>query len=118
MGIERIVLMLETLGLTDDIAPEVDVYVTAMGDNCIAEAMKVATQLRQDLPSLKVMSHCGGGNFKKQMKRADKSGAQFAIIIGENELANNQVAIKPLRNNNEQELVARDALAAKIAQLI
>lgn len=118
MGIERIVLMLETLGLTDDIAPEVDVYVTAMGDNCIAEAMKVATQLRQDLPSLKVMSHCGGGNFKKQMKRADKSGAQFAIIIGENELANNQVAIKPLRNNNEQELVAREALAAKIAQLI
>lgn len=64
------------------------------------------------------MSHCGGGNFKKQMKRADKSGAQFALIIGENEIANNQVAIKPLRTNNEQQLVTRSELVAKIAELI
>ena len=58
------------------------------------------------------------GNFKKQMKRADKSGAQYALIIGENEIANNQVAIKPLRNNNEQQLVSRTELVAKIAELI
>jgi histidyl-tRNA synthetase len=89
-----------------------------MGDNCVVEAIKVAQELRQHLPTLKVMSHCGGGNFKKQMKRADKSGAQFAIIIGENEIANNQVAIKPLRNNNEQQLVTRSELVTKIAELI
>jgi histidyl-tRNA synthetase len=118
MGLERIVLLLETLELTNDIAAEVDVYVTAMGDNCLVEAIKVAAELRQQLPTLKVMSHCGGGNFKKQMKRADKSGAQYALIIGENEIANNQVAIKPLRNNNEQQLVARDELVTKIAELI
>ena len=118
MGLERIVLLLETLELTNDIAAEVDVYVTAMGDNCLVEAIKVAAELRQQLPTLKVMSHCGGGNFKKQMKRADKSGAQYAIIIGENEIANNQVAIKPLRNNNEQQLVARTELVTKIAELI
>jgi histidyl-tRNA synthetase len=118
MGLERIVLLLETLGLNQDIAPEVDVYVTAMGDSCLVEAFKVAQELRQALPELKVMSHCGGGNVKKQMKRADKSGAAYAIIIGENELANNQVAIKPLRNNNQQELVARDALAETISALI
>lgn len=118
MGLERIVLLLETLELNDDIAPEVDIYVTAMGDNCLVEAIKVAQELRQGLPSLKVMSHCGGGNFKKQMKRADKSGAQFALIIGENEIANNQVAIKPLRNNNEQQLVTRSELVTKIAELI
>ncbi|UCX05394.1 histidine--tRNA ligase [Shewanella sp. HL-SH8] len=118
MGLERIVLLLETLELNDDIAPEVDIYVTAMGDNCLVEAIKVAQELRQGLPSLKVMSHCGGGNFKKQMKRADKSGAQFALIIGENEITNNQVAIKPLRNNNEQQLVTRSELVAKIAELI
>ncbi|ABE54543.1 histidyl-tRNA synthetase [Shewanella denitrificans OS217] len=118
MGLERIVLLLETLGLNQDIAPEVDVYVTAMGDSCLVEAFKVAQELRQALPGLKVMSHCGGGNVKKQMKRADKSGAAYAIIIGENELANNQVAIKPLRNNNQQELVARDALAETISALI
>lgn len=118
MGLERIVLLLETLALTNDIAAEVDVYVTAMGDNCLVEAIKVAAELRQQLPTLKVMSHCGGGNFKKQMKRADKSGAQYALIIGENEVANNQVAIKPLRNNNEQQLVARTELVTKIAELI
>ena len=118
MGLERIVLLLETLELTQDIAAEVDVYVTVMGDNCLVEAIKVAQELRQNLPKLKVMSHCGGGNFKKQMKRADKSGAQFALIIGENEVANNQVVIKPLRTNNEQQLVTRNQLVAKIAELI
>lgn len=118
MGLERIVLLLETLELTSDIAPEVDIYVTAMGDNCVVEAIKVAQELRQQLPTLKVMSHCGGGNFKKQMKRADKSGAQFALIIGENEVANNQVAIKPLRTKDEQKLVTRSELVTKIAELI
>jgi histidyl-tRNA synthetase len=89
-----------------------------MGDNCVVEAIKVAQELRQQLPTLKVMSHCGGGNFKKQMKRADKSGAQFALIIGENEVANNQVAIKPLRTKDEQQLVTRSELVTKIAELI
>ncbi|WP_025821987.1 histidine--tRNA ligase [Shewanella marina] len=118
MGLERIVLLLDTLGLVDDIAPEVDVYVTAMGDSCRIEAIKVAQELRKAMPDLKVMSHCGGGNFKKQMKRADKSGAAIALIIGESELENNQVAVKHLRNNNEQIMVARMDLVTVIAELI
>nr|WP_283104234.1 histidine--tRNA ligase [Shewanella gelidimarina] len=118
MGLERIVLLLETLELDKDVKPAVDVYVTAMGDNCRVEAIKVAQELRASLPSLKVMSHCGGGNFKKQMKRADKSGAAVALVIGEDELANNQVAVKYLREDKAQELVARDALATYIAELI
>ncbi|WP_299569808.1 histidine--tRNA ligase [uncultured Shewanella sp.] len=117
MGLERIVLLLETLELNKDVAPVVDVYVTAMGENCLVEAIKIAQELRQSLPQLKVMSHCGGGNFKKQMKRADKSGAEYALIIGENEIANQQVAVKPLRNKNEQLLVARDDLATTIKSL-
>ncbi|MBE7215899.1 histidine--tRNA ligase [Shewanella benthica] len=118
MGLERIVLMLETLELTDDIPATVDVYVTAMGDASKIEAIKIAQALRSDLPGLRVMSHCGGGNFKKQMKRADKSGALIALVIGEDELASNQVAIKYLREKKEQALVARDGLAAYIAELI
>ena len=118
MGLERIVLMLETLELTDDIPATVDVYVTAMGDASKVEAIKIAQALRSDLPGLRVMSHCGGGNFKKQMKRADKSGALIALVIGEDELASNQVAIKYLREKKEQALVARDGLAAYIAELI
>ncbi|QQX81711.1 histidine--tRNA ligase [Shewanella sp. KX20019] len=118
MGLERIVLLLETLELDKDVKPAVDVYVTAMGDNCRVEAIKVAQELRTSLPNLRVMSHCGGGNFKKQMKRADKSGAAVALVIGEDELANNQVAVKYLREDKAQELVARDALATYIAELI
>ena len=118
MGLERIVLMLETLALTSDIASTVDVYVTAMGDASKIEAIKIAESLRSELPNLRVMSHCGGGNFKKQMKRADKSGAKIALVIGDDEIANEQVAVKYLREKKEQELVARDGLATYIAQQI
>ncbi|MCE9790779.1 histidine--tRNA ligase [Shewanella indica] len=118
MGLERIVLLLETLELNADVAAEVDVYVTAMGDDCVIEAMKIAQELREKLSKLKVMSHCGGGNFKKQMKRADKSGAGFALIIGETELANNKVAVKPLRGDGAQQDVERQALADYLAELI
>ncbi|WP_417764174.1 histidine--tRNA ligase [Shewanella chilikensis] len=118
MGLERIVLLLETLELNADVAAEVDVYVTAMGDDCVIEAMKIAQELREKRPKLKVMSHCGGGNFKKQMKRADKSGAGFALIIGETELANNKVAVKPLRGDGAQQDVERQALADYLAELI
>ncbi|MCP3130228.1 histidine--tRNA ligase [Shewanella sp. KJ2020] len=117
MGLERIVLLLETLELNKDIPPEVDVYVTAMGDSCLVEAIKVAQELRSALPTLKVMSHCGGGNVKKQMKRADKSGAQVALLIGEEELAEGMVTVKYLRNDIEQQRVARSALSAFLAEL-
>ncbi|MCK7631602.1 histidine--tRNA ligase [Shewanella sp. JNE10-2] len=117
MGLERIVLLLETLGLTQDIPAAVDVYVTAMGENCLVEAIKVAQDLRSALPYLKVMSHCGGGNVKKQMKRADKSGASVALLIGEEELAEGMVTVKHLRNDNEQQQVARNALSAFLAEL-
>lgn len=118
MGLERIVLLLETLELTKDIPPEVDVYVTAMGDSCLVEAIKVAQELRNALPNLKVMSHCGGGNVKKKMKRADKSGASVALLIGEDELAEGMVTVKHLRNDIEQQRVARSALGAFLAELI
>lgn len=117
MGLERIVLLLETLDLNKDIPPEVDVYVTAMGGSCLVEAIKVAQELRSALPNLKVMSHCGGGNVKKQMKRADKSGAAVALLIGEDELAEGMVTVKYLRNDNEQQRVARSALGAFLAEL-
>ncbi|MCS6181035.1 histidine--tRNA ligase [Shewanella baltica] len=117
MGLERIVLLLETLELNKDIPSEVDVYVTAMGDSCLVEAIKIAQELRSALPNLKVMSHCGGGNVKKQMKRADKSGASVALLIGEDEIAEGMVTVKHLRNDIEQQRVARSALGAFLAEL-
>ncbi|MGB0894240.1 MAG: histidine--tRNA ligase [Parashewanella sp.] len=118
MGMERIVLLLQELKLDADIPAAVDVYVTAMGDSCLAPAVKIAENLREAMPSLRVMSHCGGGKFKKQMKRADNSGAKFALIIGESEIANDEVGVKDLRNGNEQQMVACEQLATYLEERI
>ncbi|MDN4503602.1 histidine--tRNA ligase [Alteromonadaceae bacterium BrNp21-10] len=110
MGMERLVLMLEALELTDKVADSVDVYVTAMGDNAAVFAIQTAEQLRSALPTLRVLSHCGGGNFKKQMKRADASGAKWALLIGDDEASQQQVAVKYLREDKPQISMTVDAL--------
>jgi histidyl-tRNA synthetase len=74
----------------------------------------LAEQLRTALPSLRLAVNAGGGSFKSQFKKADKSGALFALILGENELAERQVGLKPLRNDNAQEMVAWDQLSARL----
>jgi histidyl-tRNA synthetase len=70
----------------------------------------LAEQLRQQFPSLRVAMNCGGGSMKAQFKRADKSQAQLAIIIGETELASNTVAVKHLRKEQQQTAVSLDEL--------
>lgn len=110
IGLERLVLILQTLELDQNLAPAVDVYVTAMDDSVEFYACQIAEQLRDTVPSMRVMSHCGGGNFKKQMKRADQSGAAIALIIGQDEQASQQVAVKFLREQNPQVTVAINEL--------
>ena len=111
MGIERLVLLLEELGLVPEaVRQSVDVYVIGMGDNNLAAAMAAAEVMRHEA-SLRTVLHCGGGGFKSQMKRADKSGAQFAIIVGDEERDNGEVAVKPLRDNGEQVKVKVQELA-------
>ncbi len=117
MGIERLVLLLDTLGKFDDLPGAVDVYLCAMGEGATAAGLQLAQELRQALPGLKVMSHCGGGNFKKQMKRADKSGAVVALILGEDELKQGLVTVKPLRGG-EQSQLSRDLLTEALAALV
>ncbi|GAA5191116.1 histidine--tRNA ligase [Ferrimonas gelatinilytica] len=117
MGIERLVLLLDTLGKFDDLPAAVDVYLCATGDGAVAAGLQLAQELRQTLPGLKVMSHCGGGNFKKQMKRADKSGAVVALILGEDELKQGLVTVKPLRGG-EQSQLSRDELTEALASLV
>ena len=111
MGMERLVLLLTTLETINVDASNADVYITAMGDEAAGFAMQVAESLRDARPNLRVMMHCGGGNFKKQLKRADKTGAQVAILIGTEEMNAKQVGVKPLRNDKEQVAVSVDALA-------
>lgn len=116
MGLERIVLMLETLALNEDVKPDVDIYTVLVGENTELAGFAMAELVRDELPALKIMHHCGAGNFKKQMKRADKSGARLALIIGESELENGSVTIKDLKGKTDQNTVKMDSLTTALTQ--
>ncbi|MFT5420634.1 MAG: histidyl-tRNA synthetase [Candidatus Endobugula sp.] len=105
MGVERLVLLLEALNVVPgDSHMSNDVYIVAVGD-VAPYALKTAEILRSELQDSVIVSHCGGGSFKNQMKKADKSGAAIALIIGEDEMANEQLTVKYLRDNKAQEIV-------------
>ena len=118
MGLERLVLLIETLGTSQVDDAIADIYVMPMSDQQFVYAMQVAEQLREQLPALNVQLHCGGGNLKKQFKRADKTGAAVGIVIGEQEAEQKCVGVKPLRTKAEQQTVALDSLAQQIQELM
>ncbi len=119
MGLERLILLLETLDLIPaEVNNNADIYVTAMGEQAVAPAMAVAENLRTELPGVVVVSHCGGGSFKSQMKKADRSNARYAVILGENEIASGTVALKPLRNDDPQQEVVQSELASVLKKLL
>jgi histidyl-tRNA synthetase len=117
IGLERLVLMLQTFELDKNIDSVVDVYVTAMDESVECYARQISETLRDALPKVKVMNHCGGGNFKKQMKRADQSGASVALIIGQDEMESQQVAVKHLREKQPQKTVSVNELTHIIQKL-
>ncbi|WGL17911.1 histidine--tRNA ligase [Microbulbifer bruguierae] len=105
LGVERLVLLLETLQvLPEALDQQIDAYLVAVGD-VQSEALAAAEQLRTELPWLRLQTHCGGGSFKSQMKKADKSNAEYALIIGEDEAAAGKVTVKSLRSDAEQQTV-------------
>ncbi|CCN82266.1 histidyl tRNA synthetase [Vibrio nigripulchritudo SFn27] len=116
MGVERLVLMLEELELAET-RRAVDVYMVSAGEGTLMASMKLAEQLREALPGLRVMTHFGGGNFKKQFKRADKVGAAVALVLGENEVAESTVVLKDLLGG-EQTTVAQAEVAEQLKHLI
>lgn len=119
MGLERLILMLETLGLVpESVNGNADVYVTAMGERAVPVALELSETLRNALPGAVVVSHCGGGSFKSQMKKADKSGASIALLLGDNEVEAGTVGVKPLRSEDPQQDVARAELADVLKQLL
>ena len=118
MGIERLVLLLTTLTEEGQDSSFADVYVTAMGDDAQSYAIEVAEHLRNRLPNVRIMMHCGGGTFKKQLKRADKTGARLALLLGNNEMQSREVGVKPLRDGQEQVTVSFDTLSDKVAEML
>lgn len=105
MGLERLVLLVQEVNKSIPVKSAVDIYVVYQGEGTTLAAFQIAEKLRSELPHLSTMLHCSGGNFKKQFKRADKSGATLALVLGESEVQNNQVVVKHLLGAAEQQTI-------------
>jgi len=102
LGIERVTELMRESGVTaPGQAPQV--YVVLVGDAAQAAGLALVERWRDALPGLRITAHLGGGSFKSQLKRADRSGAELAVIIGDDEVARQSAAIKPLRSDSQQE---------------
>lgn len=116
MGVERLVLLLETLDLVPaTLNRPPHAFICAFGDAAELAALGLAERLRDALPGLRLLVNAGSGSFKSQFKKADKSGAHFALILGDDELAGRVVGCKPLRDDSEQQSIAWDALPERLA---
>jgi histidyl-tRNA synthetase len=119
MGIERLILLLETLEqVPEALARQVDVYLCAIGEAAELAALTLSERLRDAMPSLRLQVNAGGGSFKSQFKKADKSNALFALVLGEDELAREMIGFKPLRGQGEQQDIAWNALADHLASAL
>src|SRR5690554_1412296 len=120
MGMERLVLLLETLQLIPATANNnADVYIVAVGGEQVeAYGLRVAEQLRDELPDLRIQMHCGGGSFKSQIKKADRSGAVVAVILGETEAEQTNASVKPLREQGDQVSVALAELSPTLRKMM
>ena len=105
MGLERLVLLVQEVNKSIPVKSAVDIYVVYQGEGATLAAFQLAEKLRSELPHLSTMLHCSGGNFKKQFRRADKSGATLALVLGESEVQNNQVVVKHLLGTAEQQTI-------------
>ncbi|ROS05166.1 histidyl-tRNA synthetase [Sinobacterium caligoides] len=120
MGLERLVLLLEELDVVPQgVNNDVDAYFVVPNDETYPMALAMAEQLRTAMPTLKLQLHCGGGKFKKQMKKADESGAKVALILDDDAAAQGQLAVKPLRDGSfEQNLLAVADIPAYLGDLL
>jgi histidyl-tRNA synthetase len=115
LGEERIINLMQTQGITVP-ANQCDVYVVLVGDQAEAQGLALVERLRNELSGCRIETNCGGGSFKSQLKRADKSGARYAVIVGESEALQQMAAVKDLRSESEQQLVSWAMLGAALGQ--
>jgi len=114
MGMERFIALYEECGGETPVQ-DADVYVVAVGDAALQQAFAIAEELRDAIDGIRVDLNLGGGSFKSQLKRADKSNAAYALILGEQEIAESRIGLKPMRTDEDQISVAMDELAATLA---
>ncbi len=119
MGLERIILLIKQQNdLQNKLSAKTEVYLCTLGQSAEIVGMQLAENLRNELPELKIQLHCGAGNFKKQLKKADKSGAKIALILGEDEVDQQQITIKFLREKTEQKMIAQSELSTQLQSLL
>ena len=109
IGLERLILLLETTNSLPEIKG-IDAYIVAVGEAAAKQAPILAEQLRDQIPGFRLITHCGGGSFKSQFKQADRSEAQWTLILGEDEISQQAIGVKTMATG-EQETIAWDALA-------
>ena len=118
MGLERIVLLLQQQrDLENKLSNKLDVYLCTLGDEAEKLGIALSENLRNILPNLKLQLNCDGGNFKKQLKKADKSGATIALILAEDELAKDEITIKYLREHKQQLSIKSSDLNANLQSI-
>ena len=117
MGIERLVALFEACG-GEAPATDADVYVVAVGEGALEQAIAIAEDLRDKVAGIRIDVNLGGGSFKSQLKRADKSNAEYALILGEQEIAEKRIGLKPLRSTEDQSSIAFETLAETLAGII
>ncbi len=115
MGIERLIAILEMLQ-PDAATVNADIYLVLLGEEATRSGLVMAEQLRDALPQLEIVANCGGGGMKAQFKRADRSGARFALVLGDSELENGTVVVKPLRSDDAQIEISRDDVVTALKQ--
>jgi histidyl-tRNA synthetase len=114
MGIERLVMLYEVCGGSTAVNVP-DVYIVAVGEAAFRRCLELAEQIRDGITAVKVELNLDGGSFKSQLKRADRSGADYALIMGEDEVANEKIGMKPLRSKDDQISIALDDLVTSLA---
>ncbi len=114
MGVERLIALLDQGGIPQqDYRPHA--YLVLLGEQAQREGLLLAERLRDAVPGLRIETHCGGGSFKSQFKKADRSGAPLALILGEEECQQGRVGIKPLRDDGEQQQMSHGEAAEWLA---
>lgn len=118
LGLERLMLLLEQH--TGEVQPPgCEVYIMAVCEEAALEQMRLAQRLRAELPGVSIVSHCGGGGFRRQFRRADRSGARVGVIIGEDERRSGQAGFKDLHDPQApQQRCAVGELAGRIRALL
>ena len=109
MGVERLISLLEESETALQVKG-LHAYMVLVGEESQKQGLTLAERLRDQVPGLRLLTNCGGGSFKSQFKKADRSGARFALVIGEDELQRGVAGIKPLRDNSEQQEIALSSM--------